>query len=74
MMADEGERLARMEERQRNMEYDIREIRADIKSIESQANAQSAGLSRPEKIALWASGSAVVGAVLGIVTLLSGGH
>ncbi len=70
---DMGERLVRVEVKVDNIEADIGEIRADIRELKNAAVLEHVGLSRPEKIALAASGSAVIGAIIGVIALLSGG-
>ncbi len=69
---DMGERLVRVEVKVDNIESDIGEIRSDIREIKAASVAEHLGLTRQEKIALAASGSAVIGAIIGTIALLSG--
>ncbi len=68
-----GERLVRVEVKVDNIEADVAEIRTDIRHVKDAQYAENAGLTRPEKIALAASGSAVIGAIIGTIALLNGG-
>ncbi len=68
-----GERLVRVEVKLDNIEADVVDIRADVRELKALQVADSAGLTRPERIALAAAGSAVIGAVIGVIALLTSG-
>lgn len=68
---DIGDRLARVETKVDNIEADVTEMRGDIRDIKSFQVAEGAGLTRPERIAIAAAGSAVIGAVIGMIALLT---
>ncbi len=70
---DIGDRLARVETKVDNIEADVTEMRSDIRDIKSLQISEAAGLTRPERIALAAAGSAVIGAVIGVIALLTSG-
>lgn len=73
-------RVAVLESRQRDIRIeiqeirrsDLREIKTDIRALREDFSSAERGLSTPEKIALLAAGSAVVGAIVTVIALLSG--
>lgn len=72
-------RVAVLESQIRDIKDDVRDIRTgDLKDIKSELHAmrdelaeRERGMSRPEKIALIAAGSGVVGSIVAVIVLVS---
>ena len=66
MAESDSVKLAVLEVRLQTAEEDVREIKREIREIKLAQQSEHQGLTRPERIALAASASAVIGAIIGV--------